>query len=45
MQQSEKTSANQKQEPQSRPFTREDFHSLLKRAVTTPALKPVPKAK
>jgi hypothetical protein len=32
-----KTSAGQKQGPQSRLFTREDFHSLLKRAITTPA--------
>jgi hypothetical protein len=27
------------------PFTREDFHNLIKKAVTVPAPKPVPKDK
>ncbi len=27
-----------------RPYTRDAFHTLLKRAITTPAAKPAPKS-
>jgi hypothetical protein len=33
-----------KQEADTRPFTRENFHNLLKRAVTPHAPKPAPKS-
>src|SRR5260370_33084252 len=40
-----KTSAKNPKGEDSRPFTRDDFHKLLKRAITTPAQNPAPKSK
>jgi hypothetical protein len=33
------------EKPKAAPFTREDFHGLIKKAATTPVQKPAPKSK
>jgi hypothetical protein len=33
------------EDPKKEPFTREDFHQLIKKAITVPAPKPEPKDK
>jgi hypothetical protein len=39
-----KAKSDSKQEENARPFTRTDFHNLLKRAITPPAPKPAHKS-